>query len=94
MNLVSKEGPILNQRDGVLLLSENAGSFDELRECAIQVSPMDISSGAEALKMALTMEQEDRAAMSAKLQEKIKANTAVDWLGGQLDDIVRAEKLR
>ena len=42
MNLVAKEGPLVNQRDGVLVLSENAGSHEELGEWAITVNPFDI----------------------------------------------------
>ena len=49
MNLVAKEGPLVNQRDGVLVLSENAGSHEELGEWAITVNPFDIEETAEAL---------------------------------------------
>ena len=48
MNLVAKEGPLVNQRDGVLVLSENAGSHEELGEWAITVNPFDIDETAEA----------------------------------------------
>ena len=39
MNLVSKEGPLVNERDGVLILSELAGSYEQLQECVLPVSP-------------------------------------------------------
>ena len=39
LNLVSKEAPLLNARDGVLVLSENAGSSEELAEWALTVNP-------------------------------------------------------
>ena len=32
MNMVAKEGPLVNQRDGVLVLSRQAGAWDELSE--------------------------------------------------------------
>ena len=32
MNLIAKEAPLVNERDGVLILSENAGAYDELKD--------------------------------------------------------------
>ena len=40
MNLVAKEGPLVNARDGVLVLSENAGAHEELGEWAIERQPV------------------------------------------------------
>ena len=34
LNLVAKEAPLVNARDGVLVLSENAGAHEELAEWA------------------------------------------------------------
>ena len=42
MNLVAKEGPIVNERDGVSILSENTGAHEELGEFALSVNPFDI----------------------------------------------------
>ncbi len=42
MNLVAKEGPVLNQRDGVLILSERAGAREQLEPGAMIISPCDI----------------------------------------------------
>ena len=42
MNLVAKEGPLVNERDGVSILSENTGAHEELGECALSVNPFDI----------------------------------------------------
>ena len=55
MNLVAKEAPLVNTRDGVLLLSENAGAHDELGEWALTVNPFDVAGQAEAIHQALTM---------------------------------------
>ncbi|HTX70255.1 MAG TPA: trehalose-6-phosphate synthase, partial [Thermoleophilia bacterium] len=55
MNLVAKEGPILNRHDGVLVLSEYAGAYEELGAFALGVNPFDIEGQAEALHRALTM---------------------------------------
>ena len=56
LNLVSKEAPLVNERDGVLILSENAGSHEELGEWALTVNPFDIFGQAEAIHAALTMD--------------------------------------
>src|SRR5439155_20461001 len=42
MNLVAKEGPLVNQRAGVSLLSENTGAHEELAEFALSVNPFDV----------------------------------------------------
>ena len=50
MNLVSKEGPVLNERDGVVVLSTKLGAYEQLREVALGVDPSDdIEGTAEAL---------------------------------------------
>ena len=64
MNLVAKEAPAVNTRDGVLMLSENTGAHEELGECALSVNPFDIEEQAEAIHRALTMDA-DRARASA-----------------------------
>ena len=53
MNLVAKEAPLVNERDGVLILSENAGAHEELGEWALTVNPFDVAGQAEAIHTAL-----------------------------------------
>ena len=55
MNLVAKEGPLVNERDGVLVLSEMAGSYEQLSEYALGVTPTDLEGTVRALRAALTM---------------------------------------
>ena len=43
LNLVAKEGPLVNGRDGVLALSREAGAFDELAGGALEVNPFDVT---------------------------------------------------
>ena len=68
LNLVAKEGPLVNGRDGVLVLSENAGAHDELGEWALTVNPFDISGQADALYEALVMPAAERARRAAGLR--------------------------
>src|SRR3970282_1814951 len=60
MNLVSKEGPLINERDGVLVLSEMAGSYEQLSEYALGVTPTDIEGSVRALRQALIMPPDER----------------------------------
>ena len=55
MNLVAKEVAVVNQRNGVLALSENTGAFEELGEYAVPLYPFDVQQMADALYEALTM---------------------------------------
>ena len=49
MNLVAKEAPLVNDRDGVLVLSENTGAHEELGDWALTVNPFDVAGQAEAI---------------------------------------------
>ena len=84
MNLVAKEGPLLNRRDGVLVLSRQAGAWDELSEGAIGVNPFDITATADALEVALMMAPEERATRARLLARAVGARTAAGWLDDQL----------
>jgi trehalose 6-phosphate synthase len=84
MNMVAKEGPLLNERDGVLVLSRQAGAWNELAEAAIGINPYDITATADALEVALLMPPEDRARRAARLTAVIGSRTASDWLDDQL----------
>ena len=60
MNLVAKEGPMVNGRAGVSILSENTGAHEELGEYALSVNPFDIQELADSIHAALTMAPEER----------------------------------
>ena len=60
MNLVAKDGPIVNKNNGILVLSRTAGVYQQLREAVISISPIDISDMAERMYEALTLSQEER----------------------------------
>ncbi len=85
MNLVAKEGPIVNQRDGVVVLSERTGARQQLQPGAIVISPYDIYSTAEALHNALTMSGEERAERATRLRWIIEREDIADWLCRQLE---------
>jgi trehalose 6-phosphate synthase len=87
MNLVAKEAPIVNTRNGVLMLSENTGSHEELADCALSVNPFDIQEQADTIYRALTMDPEERKLRADRLREVILARDPGDWVDEQLADI-------
>ncbi|MGH8972751.1 MAG: alpha,alpha-trehalose-phosphate synthase (UDP-forming) [Acidimicrobiia bacterium] len=80
LNLVAKEGPLLNQRDGVLCLSRGAGAFEELGPAAVEIHAFDILQGASALHTALSMPAGERAARAERLKALAGARTPAQWL--------------
>jgi trehalose 6-phosphate synthase len=89
MNLVAKEGPLINGRDGVIVLSENTGAHEELGDAAISVNPFDVQEQADAIYAALTASPEERARRMARLREIITSRSPSDWMDDQLGDIER-----
>ncbi len=87
MNLVAKEGPLVNTRDGVLVLSENAGAHEELGEWAIGVNPFDVAGQAEALHDALSMDGGERRRRAEALRAHVRENDVAAWLRGLLADL-------
>jgi trehalose 6-phosphate synthase len=87
MNLVAKEGPIVNRRDGVLILSEGAGAHQQLAPGAIVISPCDVYATAEALHQALVMSPEERLERAARLCWLIEREDITAWLYRQLETV-------
>jgi trehalose 6-phosphate synthase len=87
MNLVAKEGPVVNERDGVLVLSESAGAHEELGGYAISINPFDVELTARALDRALQMSPAERAARSGAIKQIVAANDVALWVRHQLEDI-------
>lgn len=88
MNLVAKEGPIVNWKNGVLVLSESAGASEQLGVGAIVISPCDVYATAEALHQALTMPEAERAGLANRLRWVIEKDDIVAWLVHQLEAVV------
>jgi trehalose 6-phosphate synthase len=84
MNLVAMEGPLVNRRDGVLVLSQNAGAFSRLGRQALGVNPFDLAETAEAIREGLEMPDEERARRARGLSRTVQAHTPANWLADQL----------
>jgi trehalose 6-phosphate synthase len=94
MNLVAMEGPLLNRRHGVLVLSRNAGAHGRLGRYALSVNPFDLGEMADALAQAIEMPEEERARRARGLSRLVLANPPSRWVGGQLEDLQRARRRR
>ncbi len=89
MNLVAKEGPMVNEHAGVSILSENTGAHEELGEYALSVNPFDIQELADSIHAALTMAPEERRRRHDGLVSTVTARNPGDWVDEQLADIRR-----
>ena len=87
MNLVAKEGPVVNQRSGVLVLSESAGAHEELGAYAISINPFDVELTARALHRALEMGLPERNDRSHAIKQIVAINDVARWIRHQLEDI-------
>jgi trehalose 6-phosphate synthase len=87
MNLVAKEGPLVNERNGVSILSENTGAHEELGEFALSVNPFDIQETADSIHAALTMRDSERARRMEGLKHIVTLRDPGDWIDDQLADI-------
>jgi trehalose 6-phosphate synthase len=87
MNLVSKEGPLVNKGDGVVILSEMAGSFEQLQQHVLSVSPTDLEGTVRALHHALTMPDEERRTRAEGLRRQVEEFDIVRWLESQFRDL-------
>ncbi len=94
MNLVSKEGAVLNSRDGVIILSVGAGAYQELRGAVIPVNPLDVAETAEAILKALEMGERKRKAMARAAREAVQANTSFKWFVQQMRALRHVERHR
>jgi trehalose 6-phosphate synthase len=80
LNLVAKEGPLLNRRDGLVCLSREAGAFEELRDGVLELHPFDIEQMAGALDDALATPMDIRATTAARLRDLVLQRTPASWL--------------
>jgi len=87
MNLVAKEGPMVNSHDGVLVLSRQAGAYDSLGKAALGIDPGDVDGTAAALYQALTMPAVERHDRATHLRALIRAHDLKSWFRFLLKDI-------
>ena len=89
LNLVAKEAPLVNTRDGVLVLSENAGVHEELGAWALSVNPFDVAGQAAAIHEALEMPEAERRARIEAIRAHVREHDLERWIAAQLADLDR-----
>jgi trehalose 6-phosphate synthase len=90
MNLVAKEAAVINEKNGVLVLSENAGAHEELGPWALSVNPFDIEEQARAIDTAIGMGRDERRARLEAIREHVRTHDVGAWLASQLEDLDRS----
>jgi trehalose 6-phosphate synthase len=81
MNLVSKEYSACNvEEDGVLLLSEFAGSAARPHTAAIVVNPHDIEGTAAAIHTAFVMSLDERQTRMRRLRAIVRRENIYWWI--------------
>ncbi|MER6094235.1 alpha,alpha-trehalose-phosphate synthase (UDP-forming) [Streptomyces bluensis] len=84
MNLVAKEVPVVSDEGCVLVLSREAGAYEELGEDAVVVNPYDIGGTARALHEGLSMARGERAERTKRLAAAATALPPTQWFLAQL----------
>ena len=92
LNLVAKEAPLVNERDGVLVLSENTGAIEELGDWVIAVDPLDIEGQAQAIHEALELPAAERRRRLDAIRAQVREHDLAAWAEAQLADFARVEK--
>ncbi|MGW3630874.1 alpha,alpha-trehalose-phosphate synthase (UDP-forming) [Streptomyces sp. NPDC005122] len=84
MNLVAKEVPVVSDEGCVLVLSREAGAYEELGEDAVAVNPYDVVGTARALHEALSLPAGERAERTKRLAAAATALPPAQWFLEQL----------
>jgi trehalose 6-phosphate synthase len=89
MNLVAKEAALVNERDGVVVLSENAGAHAELADWAVSVNPFDVAGQAAALEQAMAMPAPERRRRLDAIRTHVREHDIAAWIELQLTALDR-----
>jgi trehalose 6-phosphate synthase len=84
LNLVAKEAPLVNERDGVVILSENAGVHEELGDWVLSVNPFDVAGQADAIHRAIEMPVEERRDRIEAIRAWVREHDLASWTDLQL----------
>ncbi|MBO8194363.1 trehalose-6-phosphate synthase [Streptomyces oryzae] len=85
MNLVAKEIPVVSDEGCALVLSREAGAYEELASDALCVHPFDVRETAEALRAGLELDAATRAERTRRLAETATSQPPTRWLLDQLE---------
>ena len=94
LNLVAKEAPLVNTRDGVVVLSVNTGAYEELAEWTIPVDPLDVEGQAAALEEAISLPCAERRTRLAAIRGHVRTHDLEAWIGALMADLDHASTMR
>jgi trehalose 6-phosphate synthase len=87
MNLVAKEFVAARDDDqGALILSEFTGAMRELPDALI-VNPYDTEAVAEAIRVALEMDAEERRIRMQRMRRTVRENNVYRWAGNLINEL-------
>jgi len=90
LNLVAKEAPLVNTRNGAVVLSENTGVSEELGRWTLEINPFDVAAQAEAIHVALELPEDERRSRLEAIRAQVREHDLARWLALQLDELDRA----
>jgi trehalose-6-phosphate synthase len=86
MNLIAKEYVSCKEEEtGVLILSEFAGAFQEMKKYSIPVNPYDIEEVADSINEALNMHGSTKKMNISRLRKIVKKNDIYAWANNFLN---------
>ena len=94
LNLVAKEAPLVNTRDGVTVLSRDAGAFEELAEWVVGIDPLDVEGQAAALKRAIELPPEERRSWLEAIRSHVRTHDLEAWAARELELLDERAPLR
>ena len=86
--MIAQEGPLINSRNGVVVLSNTSGVYPSLKQGVISVSPADLEGTSDALARAISLTPEDRESKQILLRNSIQAMSLSNWLSVQFTDLL------
>jgi len=87
LNLVAKEGALINRSDGVIVLSENVGAHEELQPHILSVNPFDIEATANAMHQAIVMGIDEKRRRNEGARDVVRTSDIARWITRQVQDI-------
>jgi trehalose 6-phosphate synthase len=90
MNLVAKEAGLVNERNGTIVLSREAGAYTQLAAGVLGVDPCDVAATTDAIYTALTLPHPERAALAKRVRDVLLSECADCWLDQQLTALADA----
>src|SRR5438445_13170532 len=80
LNLVAKEGALINRSDGVIVLSENVGAHEELQPHVLSVNPCDIEATANAMHQAIVIGIEEKRGLNEGARDVVRTSDIARWI--------------